>query len=242
MEPSVYERESQLEADHWWFAGRRHLFRKEVEALRLARDSHILDVGSGTGTNLRLLRDMGFSNIVGLDSNPLARRFCSEKGLGEVQDGDIRRLPFPTGSFDMVLATDVVEHVEEHDQALAEICRVLKPGGTALLTVPAFMSLWGFQDKVAHHVRRYRQGPFVRMVEAGGLKVAKSYYFNFVLFAPIWLARQVVKIIRPNIQSENDVNNPWLNALLTRIFRADTAAARWVKPPFGVSLLVIASK
>jgi SAM-dependent methyltransferase len=242
METPVYKRESALEAAHWWFVGRRELFRQELEALRLPENVRVLDVGSGTGANLRLLREMRFTHVVGIDVSSVARQLCRDKGFGDVLAADVRTLPFMTGSFDLVLATDVVEHVAQHERALDEIARVLKPGGTALLTVPAFMSLWGFQDKIAHHQRRYRRGDFVALVAAAGLSVKRSYYFNFLLFAPIWIARQVLEIVRPDIVSENDVNNRFINAVLRRVFMLDVALARRIAPPFGVSFFVLATK
>ena len=111
------------------------------------------------GTNLRLLQELGICRTArGLDLSDDAIRWCAEKGLGTVEKGDVCNLPFGEASFELVLATDIIEHVDDDLQAITEIRRVLAPGGTAIITVPAFQSLWGLQDDVAHHKRRYLKG------------------------------------------------------------------------------------
>ena len=85
MRTGVYEAEAAVEADHWWFAGRRKLFASLISNLGLPKDAAILDIGTSTGTNLRLTRDLGFQNVVGLDASDEAVRFCAEKGLGVVK-------------------------------------------------------------------------------------------------------------------------------------------------------------
>ena len=155
-----------------------------------APDAAILDVGSSTGTNLRMLRSEAFTNFQGVDLSPEAKRFCESKGLGTVRLGSILDLPYSDNSFDLVLATDVVEHVEEDMLALSEIQRVLRPGGFALITVPAFQSLWGPQDVVGEHKRRYRMRPFSEKIERSKLDIVTRFHFNYLLFLPIFLAKK----------------------------------------------------
>jgi SAM-dependent methyltransferase len=242
MEFAVYAAEARLERSHWWFVGRRRLFAREIARLGLPADAAVLDVGTSTGTNLRMLRERGFANVTGLDFSEEAIRFCREKGLGEVRHGDIRRMPFPDGCFDLILATDIVEHIDDDAQALSEIRRVLKPGGHALLTVPAFQALWGRQDEVSHHKRRYRKGDFDRLVAASGLTARRGYHFNYLLFLPIWAARQLIRAAGLQPKSENHVNAPGLNELLTLLFELDCRTASWLRPPFGVSIFSLAQR
>jgi SAM-dependent methyltransferase len=242
MDADTYAVEAQVEADHWWFVGRRALFAREIEALGLRRQSAVLDIGTSTGTNLRLMRDMGFGDVIGLDFSEEAVRYCASKGLGQVRRGDVCAIPFDNASFDLVLATDIIEHVDDDALALREISRVLRPGGVALLTVPTFQSLWGLQDEVSHHKRRYRLGELVDKVRDAGLSPLRSYYFNYLLFLPIWLARQVIALLGVRLQSENQVNTAALNKLLGAIFHLDVRTAGMVRPPLGVSAMVIAKK
>ena len=157
METSAQAIEDRVEATHWWFRGRRALVARCIAGLGVPAEARVLDVGSGTGSNLRMLREIGFRRVVGLDLSEAALRCCHAKQLGSVQRADVCALPFRDASFDLVLATDVLEHVRDEARAVAELHRVLRPGGALVATVPAFMGLWGLQDEVSHHLRRYRR-------------------------------------------------------------------------------------
>ena len=95
MELAVYAVEAAVEETHWWFAGRRRLFAAELARAEIPKDARILDVGTGTGSTLRMLRDNGYTQVTGVDASDEALRFCADKGLGRVRKGDICALPFP---------------------------------------------------------------------------------------------------------------------------------------------------
>jgi len=242
LEKQVYDIEAKVAAEHWWFAGRRQLFANEIARAKISQSSLVLDVGVGAGSNLRMLAEIEFTHVIGLDPNPDVVHICQDKGFASVRQGSICDLPFSSESFGFVLATDVIEHVQDDMAALKEIYRVLRPGGYALITVPAFQSLWGLQDKVALHCRRYRLGTLVERVISAKLTIIRSYYFNYLLFAPIWTARKVIRLAGIRLRSENDVNSPLLNRVLSKIFRFDIVTAPLLRPPFGVSALVVARK
>jgi SAM-dependent methyltransferase len=234
--------EAEVEATHWWFVQRRRLFATEIKRINLSADAAILDIGTGTGANLRLLKEMGFRNVVGLDASPDAIRFCELKGLAKVNLGTADAMPFSDKAFDFIMATDVIEHIDDDRAALRDIARVLRPGGSLLLTVPAFQELWGLQDDKSHHKRRYRLSQLVRLVREAPFELQKSFYFNYLLFVPIWLARGILKFLPHRLDSENQVNNAALNAVLSSIFRLDVQTASFLHPPFGVSIMVMARK
>jgi SAM-dependent methyltransferase len=239
MEATSYSEEDEVEADHWWFRGRRKLFASILGRFGAVPNSRILDAGTSSGTNLRMLRDGGFTDFRGLEISPVAIEICARKGLGPVERGDICNMPFSPESFDFVLATDIIEHVDRDDLALKEIHRVLKPGAHCLVTVPAFQSLWGHQDIKSHHKRRYRQKPLLETIRAAGLTPVISYHFNYLLFPPIWLIRRLMNFIAHPTRAEAQMNSPQLNRLLYAIFRLDTLTAPLLHPPFGVSILVV---
>jgi len=178
MDVAAYAVEAAVEQNHWWFAGRRLLFADMIKGLNVPLVADVLDVGPGTGTNLRLLRDLGFTRVTGVDQSPEAIRFCAEKELGSVQLGNVCALPFPDESFDLILATDVIEHVEDDLSALRELHRILRPGKFLLLTVPAFPLLWGLQDEVSHHRRRYRINQLLERLLSADLSPRQHFYFN----------------------------------------------------------------
>lgn len=242
MQTHVYEVESRIEQTHWWFVGRRNLFRRQIEKLNLSRKASILDIGSSTGTNLRLLKSLGFSNYKGLDLSPLSKQFCAEKGLGEVILGDIIQYDFGRQKFDLILATDVLEHLDDDQGALEKIFDILSPGGFALVTVPTFEILWGLQDEVSHHRRRYRLKPLLAQFQQAGFQVRSQFYFNFSLFMPILLARQIISFFDLKLHSENQVNSCVTNLLLKAMFSFDLALAPYLRVPFGVSAFVLVQK
>lgn len=242
MEATVYLHEATREESHWWFVGRRKLFARELNRVGVSLDARVLDVGVGTGANLRLLRDLGFNKVTGLDPSDDAIRHCAEKGFNYVQKGDICAMPFADGSFDLVLATDVIEHVDDDAQAVAEITRVLDPAGLALITVPAFQSLWGLQDRQSFHKRRYRLRPLLRLLRSRGLQVRRYYYFNYLMFIPVWLVRRLIDLFAIRLESESQINSPLINRMMSAVFAFDLRTAPVMKFPFGVSILAIARR
>jgi len=242
MDIATYAAEAAVESEHWWFVGRRRLFARVISKLGPPRGAEILDVGTSTGTNLRLLRELGFHHVHGIDQSPEAVRFCSEKGLGRVELGDVCALPFADGRFDLVLATDIIEHVDDDLWALRELHRVLKPGSSLLLTVPTFRLLWGLQDEVSHHRRRYRLNDLLPKLRASEFSLREYYYFNYLLFLPILAGRRLVRLLGITLASEAEINTWWLNRILTLVFQLDVATAPWLRPPFGASALVVATR
>ena len=242
MESTTYEAENETEAQHWWFVGRRILFGRIINGIDLQTNASILDVGSSTGTNLRLLESLGHKNVKGLDPSSQSRDFCAEKGMAEVIIGDVLNIPFEEDSTDLVLATDILEHVDEDELAAKEIHRILKPGGYALLTVPAFQCLWGIQDDVSQHKRRYKKSRFCKIIKSAGFEIQKAFYFNYFLFIPIFLMRLILKLFKPSIRAETDINSPIINQVLLSIFTIDIMSAEFIRPPFGVSILILCKK
>jgi SAM-dependent methyltransferase len=242
MEASVYEAEFENESTHWWFVQRRNLFARLLDPDLKPGNARFLDVGTSTGTNLRLLTGLGFSNVVGVELNPDAAEFARQKTGVEVVVADSTALPFENNEFDCVFATDVIEHIENDEAALKELARVLRPGGKLIITVPAFMSLWGLQDDLSHHHRRYRMHQLRRVVVGAGLTINESFYFNFLLFPAVFLVRRLMRVFPLKIRSEGDLNAGGLNFVLSAVFNLDCRLARRLRVPFGVSACVVCSR
>ena len=240
MNSEVYSVEAAVKDTHWWFAGRRRLFRRLIGALHPGPSWCVLEVGAGTGANLPVLREIGVGRIVACDVSVDALRHSG--GSTSVARADAARLPFRSGSIDLLLAADVIEHLDDDGAALREFVRVLRPGGHLVLTVPAFPSLWGPQDIVAQHRRRYGRAALLALLRDADARVTTCFHFNYLLFAPIWMARKVLLAAGVDVTSENEINTTLLNRILTGVFFADVDSAPVLKPPFGVSLCVIAAK
>ncbi|HKR00806.1 MAG TPA: class I SAM-dependent methyltransferase [Pyrinomonadaceae bacterium] len=243
MQQHTYSIMYEVEGKHWWFSGRRRIISSFVE--QICRESgqtrpRILDVGCGTGANLELLGKYGESEGVDVSEDALA--FCRARGLENVRRGAAERLPYDDCTFDLVTGLDVVEHLDDDVAGLTEMRRVLKPGGHALLFVPAFMFLWGVQDDVSHHRRRYTIKGLRRVVEAAGMKVERATYANISFFAPILLGRALMKLTGLRPASENNINVSALNGVLGRILGSESALLRHMNFPFGVSAICVARR
>jgi SAM-dependent methyltransferase len=236
----VYAVEAEVGASHWWFRGRRRLFARLLARLRPDTGWRVLEVGAGTGANLPVLTGIGAGRVFACDVSVEALRHLQDRAI--LTRADATQLPFGSGTIDVVLAADVVEHLDDDARALREFARVLRPGGHLILTVPAFPSLWGPQDIVSQHRRRYRREPLLRLVREAQLSVTTCFHFNYVLFVPIWIARKLLLALHVEVESENRINTSLLNALMTRVFFADVDTAAALRPPFGVSLCLVATK
>ncbi len=242
MDLETYSIENKVEKNHWWFKARRNLFSSILCKMQLDRNAYILDVGSSSGTNLRMLKDMGFKNYIGFDISEESKFFCESKGLGQVIVGNItQKTDFADGSFELCLLTDVIEHLDDDETALKEAGRVIGKNGKIIITVPCFKFMWGPQDIVSQHKRRYTKKNLERLLQEVGFVVEKSFYFNFLLMPLIFITRKTLLAFN-KISSENNINNYFLNKLFYCIFNFDCQIGSKIGWPFGVSCLVIASK
>ena len=232
-----------VEQSHWWHIGRRRILAEFVEDIcrRVTdRRPRILDVGCGTGANLMMLSKYGDAEGVDISEDALA--FCRERGLDKVRLGAGEELPYEDGTFDLVTGLDVVEHMDDDLAGLSEMQRVLRPGGRVLLFVPTFMFLWGLQDEVSHHRRRYRLPQLQRVLEQAGFEIERTTYANITFFLPILVMRKLMRLTGIKAESENNINVPALNGILGGLFGAESLVLRYMNLPFGVSGLCVAKK
>jgi SAM-dependent methyltransferase len=243
MQQHTYSIMYKVEGVHWWFVGRRQIISSFVSHIvgRLPEDQpRILDVGCGTGANLELLGQFGSAE--GVDVSVQALEFCRARGLTEVREGEAERLPFDDESFDLVTGLDVVEHLDDDLAGLREMYRVLRPGGYALVFVPAFMFLWGVQDDISHHRRRYTMRNLKGVVREAGFKVERATYVNITFFAPILLGRLLMRLTGFRPASENNLTLKSINGILGKIFGAERFLLKHVNFPFGVSIICVAQR
>lgn len=242
MEAHHYPILFQVEESHWWYLGRREILKSFVSEIRAKahQDLKILDVGCGTGANLKMLREYGVAE--GVDISEQAVDFCHERGLTDVRLGAAEELPHANDTFDLVTALDVIEHLDDDSVGLNEIRRVLRPNGRTLLFVPAFMFLWGVQDDVSNHRRRYTRRQLLEAVTASGLEVEKIGYANFTFFLPVLLVRWTMRVLKLRADTEYGINISPLNGLFAKLFAAERFVLKRAGFPFGVSLLCVARK
>jgi SAM-dependent methyltransferase len=203
----------------------------------------LLDVGCGTGTMVASLARYGCA--YGVDVDREAVGYCRERGLDVVVQASGEHLPFPDESVDVATMLDVLEHIADERGTLAEVTRVIRPGGYLMVSVPAYRFLWGAQDEVSMHQRRYSAGLLRERIEAAGLAVRRLTFFNTLLFPPIAGIRLTRRLI-PGLRSEkSDFNFPApgpLNRTLTRVFGLESGLVARTNLPFGVSILCLAQR
>jgi len=247
MQQHTYAIMRRVEESHWWFVGRRQIIKsflkRIVSDLKTDRSNEalrILDVGCGTGANLEMLSEFG--NAEGVDVSSEALSFCEARGLKQVKLGEAEALPYEDNSFDLVTGLDVVEHLDDDRAGLNEMRRVLRTNGRALLFVPAFMFLWGVQDDISNHRRRYTLSELKTVVGNAGFEVERATYVNLSFFAPIFLGRLFMRASGLRPESENNITIGFLNGLMGKLFGAESALLRYLSFPFGVSIICVARK
>ena len=242
MKTEEYARMFAAEETQWWYAGMRAIsLALLAPALPpLPESARILDAGCGTGNNLRHLARHG--RAVGVDLSDDALRFCRSRGVAAAKAG-LLALPFPDASFDCVTSFDVLYHrwVRDDRAAVAEMARVLRPGGVLLVRVPALRALWGAHDEAVLSRHRYTRGEVKALLEWAGLEVVRAVYGNSLLF-PLVAARRTLD--RLTGRHGSDVS--FLPAPLEWAFRAvlglEARLVRRVSFPVGASVFALARR
>jgi SAM-dependent methyltransferase len=241
MNPSPYEIEERVQTFHWWFVVRRKLLKTILCSLNLQRESLTMDIGCGVGSNLSLLKAIGLK-AMGCDRSFDNLLLAKNKFFLPFINGDLENLPIRSSSVELVIATDVLEHLEDDIAGVRELCRILRRNGHLIVTVPAFQSLWGTQDIVTGHKKRYSKRDISNVLKHNGFQIMRSSYFNFFLFFPILFARRVIRLLGLQLHSENEINFPLLNFFLKTIFSLEPYLLKYLPFPFGVSIVCVAKK
>ncbi|GGP82603.1 class I SAM-dependent methyltransferase [Streptosporangium pseudovulgare] len=191
MEATQIRRTVEVEDRHWWYRERRAILARELRELRrIGVPGRALDIGAAGGGNTRVLVGHGWDALAA-DYSETAVELARARGLQAVH-ADARDLPLPDMRFDLVLAFDVLEHIREDREAVREIVRVLRPGGTALITVPCDMALWSAHDVASSHVRRYTREGLNTLLTGEGLVIDRLWSWN-VLLRPVvaWRRKRI---------------------------------------------------
>jgi SAM-dependent methyltransferase len=212
--------------------------------LSLPADASILEPGCGTGGNFAMLARRG--HLFALDADESAVTFARARGLAQVERGALpAQIPFGDRRFDLIVMTDVLEHLDDEAGALRALRARLRFGGWLLMTVPAIPWLWSDHDVTHHHRRRYGANELRTLVRGAGLDVTYLSYYNFILFPLIAGARILQRLQRRDraeVNGRHDLAmpSPSINAILQRIFSSERYLIGRTRVPLGVSLIVVA--
>ncbi len=244
-----------LEEDrHAWFAGRTRAILKYLDA-ELGPQPHgaarlVLDIGSGAGNMAHHLAHYG--QVIGIDYNPRPLVVAGMRAL-DVCQGAGDGLPFGDNTFDLVALLDTVEHIPDEFGVFAEVRRVLKPGGKLIVTVPAFMWLWSYNDEINEHQRRYTAPELRQKLEISGLRVKRLSYNNFFLF-PLVAGLRLLRPEQPQLDSPHTTDaadvyqvemepipEP-VNSILHTVGWVEAELLERMDLPVGVSVICVAEK
>ena len=242
MELQEYALMAEVEDRHWWWRARREILRGVLEQYAPARNGHsrrVLEVGCGTGGNLATLQEFG--EVLGAEHEPAALgylRFKYQDRFKAIQHS----IPDPIPErFDIIGMFDVLEHLADDAAALRWLSTQLRPGGVAVLTVPAFPFLWSEHDVAAHHFRRYRLAGLIGLVPPE-LKVLHATYFNTLLFPAVAAVRTALRLLPARLRpggTQMALPPAALNWLAYQVFRLERHLVPRLRSAVGVSALIV---
>lgn len=219
--------------ENFWFEAKNDLIRILMnKASRNKKDLRILNIGAGTGNDLKVISSFGDSYVVDIDTKALSLiddALCAEKKLA-----DACNLPYSDSFFDAVVSFDVFEHIENDRKAINEAYRVLKKGGILVFTVPAFQFLFSSHDKVLCHQRRYNKKSIKALLSP--FNNHEIFFWNSFLFAPAAILRILKKKSKPKV---DQMNLPLcMNTLLYKLTSIDNfLIERNISMPIGLSIV-----
>ena len=233
MKDNIFEFIDHKESKHWWFVARTNILKAQVEKYN-DEIENFLDIGCGTGYFLSKISPI-VENAYGVDPHEY-----KNLKIDNIISGTVENLPFGNNTFDFVSCLDVLEHVENAEEGLNSILRVLKPGGFAIVTVPACQWLYGPHDKDNEHVKRFNKSEFESMINPR-FEIMKSTYFNSFLFPAEAPIRLLERMTNKSI-SKGETENQFLNKLFFKIFNAEKKWLLKHNLPIGMSYMIILRK
>jgi len=242
MKPEFEKVYHQLEKKHFWFKARRNYIIQELR--NHDRDSRILDIGCSSGLMLGELTRNGFrlNNLYGIDISENAIRNSRNSGFNNTFVMDAQCIDL-NQKFNVIIASDCLEHLQDDESALRNWHNLLKPGGIIYIFVPAFMFLWSKYDDANMHYRRYKKNELSQKLVKSGFEIHKSGFWNFVLFTPILIVRLFNRHRTSNNSSTGNLNKlPLFNKLLFALLSFENKLLKYMNFPLGISSYCIAKK
>ena len=227
---------AELDRWHFWFRPRRALLMRLVKRYLPPPAGPVLDVGCGSGLMLEQLS--GRRDVVGLDllaEGLVASREASPEA--RLVQADAALLPFREATLAGVLLLDVLEHVDDR-AVLAQVHRILRPGGILLVSAPAMPWLWSYRDEAAGHRRRYRRRGLERVLEESGLTLTEMRYYQCFLF-PLAMVTRLLGRRGPRARDLEERPHRLLNTVLSVINAIDVRLGDFVSWPVGTSLVAV---
>lgn len=233
------------ERSTWLNRGRQALLRALLRRHAPSPCRDVLDIGAGHGANVETLRDHGTVDVNEM-SEASAARLEGRDDVREVFRDPIPDLRLPR-TYDLVCATEVLEHIEDDRAATAWVAERLRPGGVFLATVPAYPWMFSDHDRVNLHFRRYTRRTLLAALP-GSLRVLSSGYFNMCLFPAAaasrmaWQWRKRWRGADDGSKQSSSLPGP-ADAAFLAVLRAEARlVGLGLRPPFGLTVYCVARR
>ncbi len=241
MQLDEYRKLAEVEDSMWYF----HALNRRM-LLPLAdlakQEASILDAGCGTGGLIRTMQQFEPRwRITGLDISPLACSYARERSSASIVEGSVESLPFNANQFDAVVSADVLYHINDTSKALQEFGRVLKPGGSLVINVPAYNWMWSYHDDLVDTKHRFRRSELASLLKKAGFEITISSYANLLIF-PLIIARRKI-FVPANPSSDVKPYPPLIEALCGSMAALEYGALRrGITLPAGNSVFIAARR
>ncbi|OGC50268.1 hypothetical protein A2716_03605 [candidate division WWE3 bacterium RIFCSPHIGHO2_01_FULL_40_23] len=246
MELVEYHKLSKLEETYWWHRGKLFLVDSLVKHLfPQKRGLEIMEIGCGTGHITKHLSKFG--KVTGIEISKEAASHCIEKGIRNVLNKDVNEMRIPKSfekRFDLILALDVLEHIQDDTKTMRRTYKMLKPGGFFLVNVPAHKFLWSEHDEALHHKRRYSTTEILKKLTDNDFEIIKKSFFVSTFFPAILAFRTFTNIFTKSTYPKTSyilLPKP-VNDLMTKILELETKVLNFTNLPIGTTITVIARK
>ena len=243
MDPKEYKVMYQVEDSHWWYNGLEAITRKCLERhYPRGGKLRILDAGCGTGAVMGYLADYG--TVVGLDFSADALQFCRVRQRERLTRASVISLPYPDKTFDLVASFDVVcsLRAEEDMLSLREFARVMVPGGSVILRLPATPWLHGQHDEAVDIHRRYTARQVNAELRTVGLEPEHISYANTFLFPLAVVKRFSERLFPPQNGSDLTLGMGPFNGLFRLVLASEAPLVARHGLPFGLTVVALARK
>lgn len=246
----------QMQRTHFWYRGRHKLLlnvlRKEIaKRFGTTKELCAIDMGGGCGGWLEYLHDhdRGIFQELALGDSSLQALSLAEAVVGPLATRyqiDLLDLPW-IEKWDVVFLLDVLEHIPDHAKVLRQIYRSLRPGGLLFVTTPALMFFWTYNDKLAHHQRRYCRQDFRTLGAHAGFDLLRTDYFMFFLSPALLLSRLLFRPptsatpeqCQEHLARTHRIPARSINTLLAKAFSIEASLVNYIHFPWGTSILTV---
>lgn len=244
METVEYKKIAEFEKTYWWHKGKLYLLDSLLASVlkKLKARTSILEIGCGTGITLQALEKWG--DVTGLDVSEEALSYCKNLGLKKLIHGDLSAIDLGKyrKSFDLVVALDVLEHIQDDVSVIKKVKTLLTEDGVFLINVPAHKFLWSEHDEALHHKRRYKMNELVRKLEDAGFNIIKKSYFVAAPFIGIAAFRLWNNFFGKSVYAKSSyITLPnVINTLLIKWLEFEAFLVTTVGIPMGTTIVVVA--